>query len=297
MPIAVTPTHATLGAKIRSVDLADLSDPDWDEIEAAFHEYAVLIFPHQHLSEAAQISFSERFGRIEHLHTKVKAVRVSNQKADGSVATPKEHQSQILRGNEGWHTDSSYMPLAAKASCLSALTLPAWGGQTGWADMRAAYDALDDSLKSKIAKLEAYHSLYHSQRKIGHVVESGQGYGFHTRGAPIRPLIKTHPVTKRKSLFIGRHAYKIPGMDDEEARVLLTQLVEFACQPPRVYVHNWEVGDLCIWDNRCVLHRAYPYDYEEARVLRHTRIAGEPESELVPTGRDELAGGFDAAAG
>ena len=125
--------------------------------------------------------------------------------------------SSRLRGNEGWHTDSSYMPLAAKASVLSAQVVPSAGGETEWADMRAAYDALDEATRRRIAGLSAHHSLYHSQAKIGHVVQTGAGYGFHTKGAPLRPLVKVHPVTGRPALFIGRHAYGIPGLD--EARV------------------------------------------------------------------------------
>ena len=297
MSITVTPVDATLGAEITDVDLADLDSTSVKEILDAFHAHGVLIFPQQHVSEEAQINFSLHFGKLEGFTPDYRAVRIANTKADGSIAQEHEHQSKILRGNEGWHTDSSYMPLAAKASCLSALQVPVEGGQTAWADMRAAYEALSDGMKEKIEGLEAYHSLYHSQAKIGHKVKTGQGYGFHTKGAPVRPLVKIHPVTGRKSLFIGRHAYRIPGMQDEEARELLTELIDFACQPPRIYEHNWQVGDLCIWDNRCVLHQARPYDYNQVRVLRHTRISGEPESEMARTVPDELAEGFDTAAG
>lgn len=297
MSITVIPVDATLGAEITDVNLADLNSKEVQEILDAFHSHGVLIFPQQHISEEAQIAFSLHFGKLEGFTSDYRAVRIANTKADGSIAQAHEHQTKILRGNEGWHTDSSYMPLAAKASCLSALQVPSEGGQTAWADMRAAYEALSEELKQKIDGLEAYHSLYHSQAKIGHKVKTGQGYGFHTKGAPVRPLVKVHPVTERKSLFIGRHAYRIPGMQDEEARELLTELIDFACQPPRIYEHNWQVGDLCIWDNRCVLHQARPYDYNQVRVLRHTRISGEPESEMARTVPDELAEGFDAAAG
>ena len=109
-------------------------------------------------------------------------------------------------------------------------------------------------------------------------------------------MVKTHPVTGRKSLYIGRHAFRIPGLDDAEAQELLDKLLDFACQPPRTYVHSWQPGDVIIWDNRCVLHAARPYDYSEARVLRHTRVAGDPASELASTGRDERASGFAPSA-
>ena len=200
---------------------------------------------------------------------------------DGSLHEGDEYSERMLRGNEGWHTDSSFMPLAAKASVISAHVVPHDGGQTEWADMRAAYDALDDDTKEKIADLSAYHSLYFSQAKIGHDVEPGAGYGFHREPPPLRPLVKVHAETGRRALYIGRHAYGIPGLDEAESERLLTDLLAFACQAPRTYLHNWEAGDIVVWDNRCVLHRARPYDYSAARVMRHTRIAGDPQSELA----------------
>lgn len=295
MSATIKPTEATLGAIVTDVNLGTITDTEWQTIEDAFHTYGVLIFPQQHLSQEDQIAFSRRFGNMELLAgtKKFEATQVSNERADGSAAPANEHRTKILRGNEGWHTDSSYMPLSAKASCLSALKIPSTGGGTGWADMRAAYDELDIKTKEKIADLKACHSLYYSQSQVGHAVTTGSGYGFHTKGAPLRPLVKVHPVTGRKSLYIGRHAYRIPEMDDEEAQQLLQNLVDFACQPPRIYEHAWEVGDLCIWDNRCVLHRARPYEYNEIRVLRHTRIAGDSKSEWAPTEPDDRASGFD----
>ena len=291
MSPAIQATDATLGALITDVNLADLSDAEWNTIEDAFHEYGVLIFPQQHLDDAAQVEFSKKFGDLEFSSkdSPYRAVKISNVGSDGKVADVSRHQTKVLRGNEGWHTDSSYMPLSAKASCLSAIEVPSHGGQTGWADMRSAYDELSDNMKEKIAGLSACHSLYYSQWAIGHHVKQGMGYGFHRKGAPLRPLVKVHPVTGRKALYIGRHAYRIPGMEDEEAQALLKELVDFACQPPRIYEHNWQAGDLVIWDNRCVLHRARPYDYSEVRIMRHTRVSGDPRTELVDTVFDEFA--------
>jgi len=298
MQPTITPLDATLGAAVTDIDLANLDDDAWNAVEAAFLEYAALVFPGQNLSTEDQVAFANRFGDIEHLRgeTKTKAVDVSNQKPDGSILQPDEHRYKSLRGNEGWHTDSSYMPLAAKASMLSAQVVPSAGGQTAVADMRAAYDALEPSMQARIEGLSAHHSLYQSQAKAGFIVETGAGYGYHTKGAPLRPLVNQHPVTGRKSLFIGRHAYRIPGMDDDEAQDLLDELLDFACQAPRTYYHNWQPGDLFMWDNRCVLHAAQPYDYTEARVMRHTRVAGDPASELVATGRDDRAAGFEPSA-
>jgi len=292
----VTPLDATLGARITDLDLGDLSEADWETVESAFHEYGALVFPAQDLTEGEQIAFGERFGDIELLREGFKAVQISNVRPDGAVMMPEEKRYQTLRGNEGWHTDSSYMPLAAKASILAAQVVPARAGETELADMRAAYDTLDEATKGKIADLAAYHSLYASQAKAGFEFHTGDGYGFHTKGAPLRPLVKRHPVTGRKSLFIGHHAFRIPGMDDGEAQALLDALLDHACRPPRIYTHRWQPGDVMIWDNRCVLHRARPYDYSAPRVMRHVRVAGDPASELAGTGRDERADAFEPSA-
>jgi len=292
----ITPLDATLGARVSDIDLAALSDDDWRTVEDAFHSYAALVFPGQDLSRADQIAFGERFGEIEIIRAGAKAVSISNVDANGRVMTADEKRYQTLRGNEGWHTDSSYMPLAAKASCLAAQVVPTDGGETELADMRAAYDALDAATRAQIEDLSAYHSLYASQAKAGFTFRTGDGYGYHTEGAPLRPLVKIHPATGRKALFIGRHAYRIPGMVDDEAQALLDRLLQDACRPPRIYTHHWQPGDVMIWDNRCVLHRARPYDYSQPRVMRHVRIAGDPASEWAETGQDERADGFEPSA-
>jgi len=281
MYLTVEPTPATLGAVVTGVDLTALDAAQWSTIRAAFLEHAVLIFPDQHLSAAAQTAFAERFGNIEHLVADRKIVPISNRRADGTLLSDHEHGMQIMMGNEGWHTDSSYMRVSAKASVLSAHVVPAHGGETEWADMRAAYDALDDAMRTRIAGLSAYHSLRYSQARIGHAAAVGSSYGFHDEQPPLRPLVKVHPETGRAALYIGRHAYGIPGLGPDESEALLDDLVAFACRPPRVYTHPWTPGDVVIWDNRCVLHRARPYDHREARVMMHVRVAGEPATELA----------------
>lgn len=275
----IEPTQATLGATVTGVNLNSLDDEQWQAIEAAWYEYAVLVFPAQHIEENAHIALGERIGPLEELMTNRKAVPISNRKADGSSVDLSSDHFQILKGNEGWHTDSTYMPLSARASILAADVVPEEGGQTEWADMRAALDALDPDTRKKIADLAAHHSLYYSQAKVGHQASSGASYGLSDQDIPLRPLIKVHPVTRRPALFIGRHAHAIPGLSEEESESLLDQLTDFACQPPRVFAHSWRPGDVVMWDNRCVLHRARPYDYSLPRVMRHVRVAGDPRTE------------------
>jgi alpha-ketoglutarate-dependent taurine dioxygenase len=294
MSMRITPIDATFGAVITGIDLGQLDDATWAAVHAAFLEYGVLVFPAQHLTEEAQESFARRLGPAEKLSPRQSGHTLifTNRKPDGSLAQPHEQQYQILKGNEGWHTDSTYMPIASKAAMLSALVLPSEGGETEFADMRAAWDALDSALQAKLEGLSAYHSLYYSQARAGFSHRTDNIYGFHDKGAPLRPLVKVHPETGRKSLYVARHAYGIPGMDPEASEALLQQLIDDACQPPRTYLHTWAVGDLVLWDNRCMLHRARPYDVNQARVLRASRISGAMETEFAPAHADERAAAY-----
>lgn len=294
MTITVTPSNATLGAVVTDVDLANLTDETWAEVHAAFLEYGVLVFPGQNLDEQAQGAFALRFGNTEKFSPKqtTATVQFSNRKADGTLAQPDEQQYHLMKGNEGWHTDSTYMPLASKAAMLAALVVPPEGGETEFADMRAAYDALNPKMQAKLEGLSAYHSLYYSQEQAGYTHTTDNMYGFHDKGAPFRPIIKTHPETGRKSIYTGRHAYGIPGLSEEESATLLRNLLEDACQPPRTFSHSWQVGDIVVWDNRCLMHRARPYDTSHQRTLRASRISGDPATELAPTFTDERAQGF-----
>ena len=294
----ITAIDATLGAVITDVDLATLDDGTWSQIHGAFLEYGLLAFPDQHLDEAAQGRFADRFGEPEQLSPRQQGAStfaIANTKPDGSVAKPDEYQFQILRGNEGWHTDSTYMPLASKAAMLAAIELPPQGAATEFADMRAAWDELDEATRAKLEELSAYHSLYYSQAQAGYNHATGVGYGLHDKGMPLRPVVKTHPETGRKSIYTGRHAFRIPGMSEEDSAALLDKLLNDACQAPRIYKHNWTVGDVVVWDNRCLMHRACPYDTSFPRVLRGSRIAGDRDTELAPTFADERAERFAPA--
>jgi len=294
MTIRIRPIDATLGAIVSGVDIEHLDDRTWSEIDDAFLQYGVLVFPGQQLSDDGQGAFARRFGDLEKLHPKQPGatLMISNKKADGTVARPDETQYQVLKGNEGWHTDSTYMPLASKAAMLYALVLPPTGGETEFADMRAAWDALDPATQKKLEGLSAYHSLYYSQSRLGYTHTTDNFYGFHDKGAPLRPLVKTHPQTGRKSIYTGRHAHAVPGMSAAESERFLDELLAFACQPPRTYLHHWTLGDLVVWDNRCLMHRARPYDATHPRVLRGCRVSGDPATELAPTFADDRAEAF-----
>jgi alpha-ketoglutarate-dependent taurine dioxygenase len=279
----VAPLDATFGAAVTGLTLSTLDDPTFEALHDAWLTHALLIFPGQHLTRDQQIEFAKRFGPLE-----FDLAPISNVKADGSLRDEAANDDviKVLKGNMGWHADSTYMPVQAKGAVFSARVTTDTGGETGWADMRAAYDALDAATRAKVEGLSAHHSLYYSQSKLGHDPKAKpaseySGYGFHDGPVPLRPLVKTHPETGRKSLAIGRHAHAVPGLDDTESERFLEGLVDFACQPPRTWRHTWTPGDAVIWDNRCLLHRAMPWDMTEPRVMWHSRIAGDPVAEAA----------------
>ncbi len=281
---SVTPLDKSFGAVIDDIDLRNLDAATFESLYQTWLTYALLIFPKQDLSVSEQIKFATRFGD---LIEELKAVSISNVKADGSLRdAPDDDMMKIIRGNMHWHQDSTYMPVQAKGAVLSAQIVPAAQGDTAFADMRDAYDALDIETRQKIAPLCAYHSLEYSQRAIGEETKKEDseyiGYGINVEGVPLRPLVKTHPETGRKALAVGRHAYGIPGLTEVESARLITKLNEFSvADNRRLYQHRWSAGDAILWDNRCLMHKACEWDFTEPRVMRHSRIGGDPASELA----------------
>ena len=240
------------------------------------------MFPGQFLSDEENIEFGKRFGELEFGGLPMANV---HRLEDGSCGDVIPLDSQRMRtnvGNEAWHTDSTYMPASSKCAMLSAVVVPDEGGETELADMRAGYAALDQATKDKIETLSAFHSTQFSQANdVGDFPPTEEGTIYHGE-AYLRPLVKLHPETGVKNLFVGRHAFGIPGLPREESRELLQWLVEFVVsEPTRVYTHHWQPGDTLIWDNRALLHRARPYDYSQPRYLIGTRVAGDPASELA----------------
>lgn len=277
----VTPSDVTLGATVTEVSLAALSDDEWRGIEDAFHAHAVLAFPLANLTEEEHIAFSRRFGPLERTLSKrtdrQEISLLSNVTMEGRVAEPDDALGLFLKGNRFWHTDSSFKKVAAKASLLRALEVPDAGGDTEWADMRAAWDVLDEATQARLEGLVAVHSYAYSQGKVGGIALLTEK----EREAlpPVQhPLVRTHPATGRKSLYVGRHASHIIGMDYEPGRALLAKLTENACQPPRIFRHQWQAGDIVAWDNRCVLHRGHPWPFDQPRVMRRATVAGDGEN-------------------
>ena len=278
----VEPLNRSFGAKVYDLSLPNLNEEEVRSIYDLWLEYALLIFPQQHLTNTQQIKFAKNFGALE-----FDLSPISNVRNDGSIRDANDDDIvKSLRGNMEWHHDSTYMPIQAKGAVFTAHKVPSKGGETGWADMRSAYEGLSQTMKDKIDNLSAYHSYEWSQKeRFGHkdpTVSEFNSYGFDIDPKLLRPLVKTHAETGKKCLTIGRHINKIPGMTDQEAQNLARELEEYACSNQEwVYHHSWEVGDAVIWDNRCLMHQASMWDLSEGRIMYHSRIEGDPISEAA----------------
>ncbi len=270
---------------------ADLSKPLAQEdvlaIDQGMDRLAVLVFHGQNITDEQQLEFSLNFGAIERPDRKSNITQDKDRRIRADMADisnlNKEHQplgrndrQRLFNlGNQLWHSDSSFRATPAKYSLLSGRICPSQGGNTEFADMRAAYDALDLRIKEKIEEIVCEHSLLFSRGSLGFdddlTEEEKQGF------APVRQsLVRVHPKSGRKSLYLSAHAGRIVGWPTPEARIFLRDLNEHATQSQFVYVHKWCAGDLVMWDNRQTMHRARPFeDTSEVRDMRRTTIAGE----------------------
>jgi alpha-ketoglutarate-dependent 2,4-dichlorophenoxyacetate dioxygenase len=278
MPIRFEPLHPLLAAEAGGVDLAQpLTPAQVAEVVAGMDQYAVLVFRGQQLSEDQQIAYAKQFGPLDLGLRKMKKGQphrfkydeladISNVKTDGSVAE-RDHAKIVNNiANQLWHSDSSFQKPAARYSMLHAVASPDRGGETEFADLRAAYDGLPEELKREIAGLEAEHYVLHSRFLLGDNAYTEE----QKRAIPpaLWPLVRTHAGSQRKLLWVGIHATHVLGMTVPEGRMLLMDLLEHATQRQYVYQHHWRVGDLVMWDNRAVLHRGRRFDLSQRREMR-----------------------------
>lgn len=284
MSLKIEPIHEHVGARISGVDLRQpLSPEQAAAIESAMDEYTVCVFHGQEITDDQQKAFTVNFGEIENAKggnvTKPEDLRlpvglndVSNLGKDGKPLPKDSRQHLFNIGNMLWHSDSSFRAIPAKYSILSARVVNPVGGNTEFANMRAAYDALDHATKAEIEDMICEHSLMYSRGSLGFTefTEDEQ-----RMFKPVRQrLVRVHPSTGKKSLYLSSHAGKILGMETPAARILLKDLTDHATQPQFVYVHKWQVGDLVMWDNRQTLHRVRRYDESQPRDMRRTTVAG-----------------------
>lgn len=284
--------HPDFAGSVTGVDIAaGVSAEAAAEIEAAMDHYAVLVIRDQHIDDDQQYAFSEHFGPMEtatgdiaragQRRLSMRVNDISNLDQEGKVVDRDDRRRLFALGNALWHSDSSFKPTPAKYSLLSARVIPDAGGNTEFADMRAAWDTLDKSTQDECMDLVCEHSQLYSRGLLGFDEWNEEERAFN---APVpQRLVRRHPNTKRLSLYLAAHAGAIHGMPMAEARIFLRDLNEHATQRQFVFVHEWQPWDLVMWDNRVVMHRARRYDRNQVRDLHRTTVA-----DRAPTLEQEL---------
>jgi alpha-ketoglutarate-dependent 2,4-dichlorophenoxyacetate dioxygenase len=289
MSLTTRKLHPLFGAEIVGIDVEGVDEPTFKALVEAFDEYSVLVFRGQFLTDEQQIAFSRRFGPLE---TTIRSIatqngtpdhiaNLSNVDAENRLIPAGDKRNLYNAGNQMWHTDSSFKKVPAHTSLLSAREIPPEGGETQFASMRVAHARLPVDMQASLADKVAIHSFVYSR---GLVDDALMPPDHAAQVPPVRQaLVRANPANGRKAFYVGSHACEIVGMPTAEARALLRELREAATRPELVYSHRWEVGDLVMWDNRCMLHRGRPWDESRyRRVMHRTTVAGEG-----PTAPDE----------
>jgi alpha-ketoglutarate-dependent 2,4-dichlorophenoxyacetate dioxygenase len=285
MTITIKPIKPDFAGEVSGADLTrTLSREEVAAIEAGMDRFAVLVFHGQNITDEQQKAFSRNFGELENTAggnvTKLAEKRLDPYMADVSNLD-KEHKPlsrddrrrMFNLGNRLWHSDSSFRAVPAKYSILSGRITVQQGGNTQFADMRAAYDALDNVTKAEIDELICEHSLIYSRGTLGFTDFTPEEL---VTFKPVRQkLARVHPVTRRKSLYLSSHIGTIVGWPMPEARAFIRDLAEHATQPQFVYSHQWQQYDLVMWDNRTTMHRVTRFDDTQVRDMRRTTIAGD----------------------
>ncbi len=280
MTLAFSPLHPIFAALAKGIELSvPLELGVVREIEAAMDQYAVLVFRDQVIDQVQQLAFTRNFGPLDagrhlavrqHRRVRPEFADVSNLDKQGRVAGRDHRRILSNIATRLWHTDSSYKKPAAKFSLLYCSAIPNWGGETEFADMRAAYDALPDRLRAEAEGREVEHYVHHSRATLGFAPSEDEIAG---AIPPVTwPLVRVHAGSGRKVLYIGSHATRVLGLSLPEGRVLLSDLLEHATQRQFVYRHEWKPGDLVMWDNRAVLHRGRRYDLAQPRDMRRSTV-------------------------
>jgi alpha-ketoglutarate-dependent 2,4-dichlorophenoxyacetate dioxygenase len=290
MTLTFRKLHPLFVAEVGAIDLRRVHDrPTLAEIRAGMDEFAVLVFRDQLFSDEEQLAFAQRFDGALHTNTGAAVLGrnrfgnealadISNLDERGEILKSDDRRRVYALGNRLWHTDASFQDPPGRYSMLSARVLPPAGADTEFADMRAAYDALDPQTKAELEGLRAHHSIAYSRQTLG--FEFSREEEEKLKGA-VHPLVRTNRRTGRRSLYLASHASCIIDWPVPEGRLLLRDLIEHATHPQFVYRHAWRVGDLVIWDNLATMHRARAFDDRQYRreLRRVTTLDIEPAAE------------------
>ena len=281
-PLTINRLHPALGAEVLGVSFADpLDAPTRDAIQAAWMEHLVLVFRDQDVSDAQHVSFTRGFGELEIHHQKIikstatpEIFKVGNVDEDGKLIPPANETVKQLTSARRWHTDSSFREIPSMGSLLHGIEIARSGGETLFTNMYAVYDALPDGLKKQVDGRRARHNFEHLRVLTGLPPVSEEERA--ARPPIWQPMVRRHPVTGRKSLFISViYNDEVEGMSAGESERLIGELADFADQEQFVYRHIWRPHDVVMWDNRCTMHRVTPWDANERRVMHRTTIAGD----------------------
>jgi alpha-ketoglutarate-dependent 2,4-dichlorophenoxyacetate dioxygenase len=283
--------HPRFVAEVSPIDLRRVHDAETlAQIREGMDEYAVLVFRDQTFSDEEHLAFAQRLDGQLHTKLGISALQknrfgnealgdISNLDENGEVMKSDNRRRMYGLGNRLWHTDASFQDPPGRYSMLSAKVVPPVPADTEYADMRAAYDALDPEMKERLEGLRVHHSIAHSRQTLGFEFSKDEA---ETLKGAIHPLVRTIPRSNRKSLYVASHASRIIDWPVPEGRLLLRDLMEHATQPEFVYRHSWRVGDLVIWDNRATMHRGKPFDDTKyRRELRRVTTLDIPDATEV----------------
>jgi len=267
----MTPLHDRFGVEVHDVDLREVTaETGYPEIRAAFEAHSLLLFRGQDIDDGQHLAFGALFGPIEDRrrgaeNLKPAMSKVSNVRADNSVAPEEDHLVLNLKANQLWHTDSTFLPVPALANIIAARVVPSSGGETELVSTRAAWRDMSGDLKDRIRGRVIRHRYAHSRAKISDKLAKDDLFTMWQDQA--WQAIWTNPVNGEEALYIASHAYAVDGMDIDAGQALIDELVAWSTQDAYLYGHRWQPGDVLIWDERATLHRGRPWPYDQARTL------------------------------
>ena len=278
--LSVEKLHVALGARVRGVDMRNASADVLKQVHDLWMEHLVLVFPDQHITDEQHVEFTRKLGEPEIFHQDIirskrvrEIFRVSNVDDDDVLMPPDHPVARQVALAQFWHTDSSYLAVPCTGALLHGIEVSRTGGETQFTNMYMVYEQLPERLKQQIEGRKARHNFgnLHSLTKLKEMTAEEKA----KVPAIWQPMVRVHPVTKRKSLYISPiYNDEIEGMDKASTKALIDELTAFAGQKQFVYAHRWETDDIVMWDNRCTMHAVTPFDPRERRVMHRTTIVG-----------------------